>query len=76
MKKLAPVFFAHSADDPYPAEASQKMGALLKSMGAKVEVHIWAGGGHGWGATDRCVASREWTRLMGLWMKDRGILSQ
>ena len=76
VKKLAPVFFAHSADDPYPAEGSQKMGALLKSMGAKVEVHVWAGGGHGWGATDRCVASREWTRLMGLWMKDRGILSQ
>jgi acetyl esterase/lipase len=76
MKKLAPAFFAHSADDPYPAEASQKMGALLKSMGAKVEVHVWAGGGHGWGATDRCVASREWTRLMGLWMKDLSILTK
>jgi acetyl esterase/lipase len=63
MKKLAPAFFAHSADDPYPAEASQKLASVLKSLGAKVEVHVWASGGHGWGATDRCVASREWTNL-------------
>lgn len=75
-KKLAPAFFAHSADDPYPAEASQNLGAVLKSMGARVEIHVWASGGHGWGATDRCVASREWTKLFGLWMKDQGILSQ
>ena len=76
MKKLAPAFFAHSADDPYPAEASQALAAKLKAMGGSAEVHVWASGGHGWGATDRCVASREWTHLMGLWMKDRGILSQ
>jgi len=76
IKKLAPAFFAHSADDPHPAEASQKLAAVLKSMGTKVEIHVWASGGHGWGATDRCVAAQEWTRLMGLWMKDCGILAK
>ncbi|NBV78712.1 MAG: alpha/beta hydrolase [Verrucomicrobia bacterium] len=73
--KPVPAFFAHSADDPYPAEGSMALAAKLKSLGGSAEVHVWAKGGHGWGASDRCLAAKEWTNVLGAWLKDRGILT-
>jgi acetyl esterase/lipase len=73
--KPAPAFFAHSADDPYPAEGSMALAAKLKSLGGSAEVHVWSKGGHGWGASDRCLAAKEWTNLLVAWMKDRGLLT-
>ena len=74
-KPLPPAFFAHSADDKYPAEASAALAARLKSMGGSAEVHIWAKGGHGWGATERCEAAKRWTDLLGIWMRETGFLA-
>ncbi len=74
-KLIPPAFFAHSADDQWPAEASMKLAETLKSLGGTAEVHVWANGGHGWGATDRCEASKRWTELLGYWMKERGLLA-
>ena len=74
-KPLPPAFFAHSADDGYPAEGSMALAAKLKSMGGSAEVHVWAKGGHGWGASERCLAAREWTNVLGAWLKDRGLLT-
>ena len=73
--KPVPAFFAHSADDPYPAEGSMAFAKALKSMGGSAEVHVWAKGGHGWGASDRCEAAKKWTDLLGAGMKDRGLLA-
>ncbi|MEY3772245.1 MAG: hypothetical protein RL067_259 [Verrucomicrobiota bacterium] len=73
--KPVPAFFAHSADDPYPAEGSMALAAKLKSLGGSAEVHVWSKGGHGWGASDRCLAAKEWTNLLVAWMKDRGLLT-
>lgn len=73
--KPVPAFFAHSADDPYPAEGSMALAAKLKSLGGSAEVHVWSKGGHGWGASDRCLAAKEWTNTLGAWLKDRGILT-
>ncbi len=73
--KPVPVFFAHSADDGYPAEGSMALAKVLKSMGGSTEVHIWAKGGHGWGASERCEAAKKWTDLLGAWMKDQGLLA-
>jgi len=73
--KPVPAFFAHSADDPYPAEGSMALAAKLKSLGGSAEVHVWSKGGHGWGASDRCLAAKEWTNTLGAWLKDRGILA-
>ncbi|MEN9653546.1 MAG: hypothetical protein RL303_1266 [Verrucomicrobiota bacterium] len=72
--KPVPAFFAHSADDPYPAEASMALAAKLKSLGGSAEVHVWAKGGHGWGASERCEAARSWTDLLGVWMKEQALL--
>ena len=72
--KPVPAFFAHSADDPYPAEGSMAYAKVLKSMGGSAEVHVWSKGGHGWGASERCLAARRWTDLLGEWMKDQGLL--
>ena len=73
--KPVPAFFAHSADDPYPAEGSMAFAAKLKSLGGSAEVHVWSKGGHGWGASDRCLAAKEWTNVLVAWMKDRGLLT-
>ena len=73
--KPVPAFFAHSADDSYPAEGSMAFAKTLKSMGGSTEVHVWAKGGHGWGASERCVAAKQWTDLLGVWMKEQGLLT-
>ncbi len=73
--KPVPAFFAHSADDPYPAEGSMALAAKLKSLGGSAEVHVWSKGGHGWGASDRSLAAKEWTNVLVAWMKDRGLLT-
>ena len=73
--KPVPAFFAHSADHPYPAEGSMALAAKLKSLGGSAEVHVWAKGGHGWGASDRCEAAKKWTDVLGAWMKERGLLA-
>jgi len=73
--KPVPAFFAHSADDGYPAEGSMALAKVLKSMGGSTEVHVWAKGGHGWGASDRCEAAKKWTDLLGAWMKEQGLLA-
>jgi len=72
--KPVPAFFAHSADDKYPAEGSMAFAKTLKSMGGSAEVHVWAKGGHGWGASERCEAAKKWTDLLAAWMKDQGLL--
>jgi acetyl esterase/lipase len=72
--KPVPAFFAHSADDKYPAEGSMALAKTLKSMGGSAEVHVWAKGGHGWGASNRCLAALRWTDLLGEWLKDQGLL--
>lgn len=72
--KPVPAFFAHSADDPYPAEGSMALAKVLKSLGGSAEVHVWAKGGHGWGASERCEAAKKWTDLLGAWMLEQGFL--
>ena len=72
--KPVPAFFAHSADDKYPAEGSMAFAKVLKSMGGSAEVHVWAKGGHGWGASERCEAAKKWTDLLAAWMKEQGLL--
>lgn len=74
--KPVPAFFAHSADDPYPAEGSMALAKVLRSLGGSAEVHVWAKGGHGWGASERCVAAKQWTDLLGVWMKEQGLLAR
>ncbi|MEY4378188.1 MAG: hypothetical protein RLZ85_69 [Verrucomicrobiota bacterium] len=73
--KPVPAFFAHSADDPYPAEGSMALAKVLKSMGGSAEVHVWAKGGHGWGATDRCEAAKVWTETLRAWLIDQKLLA-
>jgi hypothetical protein len=51
------------------------LAAKLKSLGGSAEVHVWSKGGHGWGASDRCLAAKEWTNVLVAWMKDRGLLT-
>jgi acetyl esterase/lipase len=74
-KPPVPAFFAHSADDRIPAEGSMALAAKLKSLGGSAEVHVWAKGGHGWGATDRCEAAKVWTETLRAWLIDQRLLA-
>ena len=73
--KPVPAFFAHSADDRVPAEGSMALAAKLKSLGGSSEVHVWATGGHGWGASDRCPAAKAWTNHLRDWLIDQHFLA-
>ena len=44
-----PAFFAHAADDRYPASASAEVWQALVAAGVPAEAHLYAGGGHGFG---------------------------
>ncbi|MCE2684486.1 MAG: alpha/beta hydrolase [Verrucomicrobiae bacterium] len=78
-RKTIELVRAHAAEwnaDP------KKIGILGFSAGGNLAarvayspVHVWSKGGHGWGASDRCLAAKEWTNTLGAWLKDRGILT-
>lgn len=68
----APAFFAHSADDPYPAAGSLALAEAVRAAGATAETHIYPAGGHGWGVTGSCPASREWPELVVAWLRRQG----
>lgn len=70
----APAFFAHSADDPIPAAGSLALAEVLRASGGSAETHIYPSGGHGWGVTGRCPASREWPELVAAWLRGQGAL--
>lgn len=68
----APAFFAHSADDPYPAAGSLALAEAVRGAGSTAETHIYPTGGHGWGVTGSCLASREWPELVAAWLRRQG----
>lgn len=70
----APAFLAHSADDPIPAAGSLALAEALRSAGGSAETHLYPDGGHGWGVTGRCAASREWPELVAAWLRAQGAL--
>lgn len=73
-QETPPIFLTHASDDPVAgAENSVVMYGALKRAGVPAELHVYAQGGHGFGArksslpvsswTDRCVA---WVQSLGL----------
>ncbi|MFT4089435.1 MAG: prolyl oligopeptidase family serine peptidase [Asticcacaulis sp.] len=49
-RKVPPVFLAHAEDDAsVPVEHSLRLRAALKAVNVRVETHLFASGGHGFG---------------------------
>jgi endo-1,4-beta-xylanase len=64
----APMFFAHANDDPISCRNSVEMFSLLQQHGVPAELHIYTGGGHGFGARDKSVAAANWPEQMAKWL--------
>jgi acetyl esterase/lipase len=75
-KKTPPTFMLAGADDPVSAKYPEVY-RTLKDAGVQVELHIYAGTGHGFaiqGSTARAVAS--WPDRLWDWMFDQGLLTK
>ena len=64
----APMFLAHANDDPISCRNSLEMFASLQDRGVLAELHIYTGGGHGFGARDKTVAAANWPAQMAKWL--------
>lgn len=75
-KDTPPTFLAHANDDPVPAEGSAILYLALKKARVPAELHVWQGGGHGYGLrkTDRPVTA--WPERCEEWLRERGLLAK
>ncbi len=72
--RAAPAFFVHSTDDPIPVAGSLALAEALRAVGVAAEARIYPTGGHGWGVSSSCPASREWPEQVAAWLRTQGAL--
>jgi len=63
-----PMFFAHAIDDPISCRNSTELFSVLQSKGVPAELHIFASGGHGFGARDENLPIANWPQQMATWL--------
>lgn len=69
-KEMPPVFIFETDDDKTtPSENSIKLYMAMRSVGAPAELHIFAGGGHGFGLGENDFCVSEWKNLFTNWLK-------
>jgi endo-1,4-beta-xylanase len=67
-----PMFFAHAFDDPLTCMGSVGLFAELKRHNVPSSLHIFSGGGHGFGGRDTGEEKDQWLPLLKAWLVDRG----
>lgn len=70
--KLPPVFLAWAQDDPLVLNAVVKFHDALRSAGHNPEVHIFSGGGHGFGMKKQGTSSDHWIDEFYYWLEAQG----
>lgn len=68
------MFLAHANDDGITAESSVAMYLALKRAHVPVELHIYAGGGHGFGLRKTDKPCWTWPQRCEEWMRSQGLL--
>jgi acetyl esterase/lipase len=71
--KLPPMFLAWAQDDPLALVPVVKFYDALKSAGHKPEVHIFSGGGHGFGMRKQGTSSDHWIDAFYFWLESQGL---
>lgn len=66
-----PVFFAHARDDRISCLSSVAMFAALQRYDIPAELHVFADGGHGFGARPSETAVDRWPSLCESWMRNQ-----
>jgi acetyl esterase/lipase len=74
-KDTPPTFLVHCSDDRGSAEQSAQMYVALKRAGVPAELHIYAGGGHGFGMRQSKNPVSQWPTRCEEWMRAQGILA-
>lgn len=70
-----PMFFVHAADDKIKADSSAVLYLALRHAGVSAELHIFAGGGHGFGLRPTTQpAAGTWPGLCEAWLRSRKFL--
>lgn len=70
--KLSPMFLAWAQDDELALEPIVKFYGALKLAGHKPEVHIFSGGGHGFGMRKQGTSSDHWIDAFYYWLEAQG----
>ncbi len=74
-KNAPPTFLVHSGDDKVSAENSVLFYLALKQAGVPAELHIYSGGGHGYGLNrSKYAPAAQWPRRCEEWLRARGVL--
>ncbi|MDB5310468.1 MAG: alpha/beta hydrolase [Gemmataceae bacterium] len=73
-KDLPPCFFALAYNDNGPLDGSLKMITALKQAGVSAELHVYSGGGHGFGMRAGDEPHATWPKRCEEWMRAEGFL--
>ncbi|MFM8273885.1 MAG: SMP-30/gluconolactonase/LRE family protein [Gemmata sp.] len=74
-KDTPPCFFALAYNDNGPLDGSLKMLAALKKAGVTAEMHVYSGGGHGFGMRASEKPHTAWPKRCEEWMRTEGFLA-
>ena len=72
-KDTPPAFLVHAWDDPVPADSSVRYYQALRKVGVVAEMHIYAGGGHGFGLGVEGGPVTGWPELFSEWLTATGL---
>lgn len=73
--ELPPIFLAWAQDDFIAGSASMRFYDALKKAGYNPEVHIFSGGGHGFGMLKLNKSSDHWIEIFYNWLDAEGFLN-
>lgn len=71
--KLPPMFLAWAQNDAVALDPIVRFHAALAAAGHKPEVHIYSGGGHGFGARVQGTSSDHWIDAFYQWLAAQGL---
>ncbi len=74
-KDTPPCFFALAYNDNGPLDGSLKMMSALKKAGVTAELHVYSGGGHGFGMRAGEKPHTTWPKRCEEWMRLEGFLT-
>jgi acetyl esterase/lipase len=74
--RTPPTFLVHAGDDPISPENSVTFYQALRRNKVPAELHIYAGGGHGFGLRRSERPCSSWPQRCEEWMSARGILDK
>lgn len=73
---LPPMFMAWAQDDAVALAPIQRFHDALRAAGHRPEVHVFSGGGHGFGTKRQGTSSDHWMDSFVWWMQSRGFAAR